>query len=503
MPSSRRLSVRNKLILMATATAVVATVAFMFAYFHIMNSRFLVDADAKTSMVAARLADTLSIPMWYLAQANCESIVRSELEDADMASILVEDEHGSLVVGYERSASGEAEAFPPAGLGDMERLAASSLSRATHDLAYEGVYLGKVHVFASLRASLASFDSTLRYAAVLAVAIAASVALVLSIGTHSVVTRRVLRLRDAIRGFGRRDYAARAVLGGADELSELAESFNSMAGTIQRYSDDLEGLVKDRTSRLIEAEKMAFLGSLVAGVAHEVNTPLGIGVTASSHAEQLLETIRAGYIDGSMDEDSFKLALGDSLESLGIIRNNLERAAEFIRTFKKLAADQAVDEARSVRIREYLEEILLSLKPRLKHTPHSVSVDCPDRLEAVVVPGALYQVVTNLVVNSLAHAWDEAQVGHAVVKARATGDGIRLEYSDDGRGIPDKVAERIFEPFFTTSRDRGGTGLGLYIVKSLALKLGGDARFEPRAGGGSLFTVTMSCDIIDPGGEHA
>ena len=250
-----------------------------------------------------------------------------------------------------------------------------------------------------------------------------------------------------------------------------------------------------------ERERMEHFSGLVAGVAHEVNTPLGVSVSASSHAKRLLESVKAGYADGTMDETSFFSGIDGSIESLEIIGLNLDKAVEFMRTFKRIAADQAVEDRREIDLGEYLGEIILSLRPKLKRTPHSVEIDCPDNLKVELNPGALYQIITNFIVNSLSHAYDEGVAGRIRITARRILGGVQLKYRDDGKGIAPEVLERIFEPFFTTARERGGSGLGLYIARNIARKLGGDITCTSRPGKGVEFTVTLP--IGGTGGENA
>lgn len=250
-----------------------------------------------------------------------------------------------------------------------------------------------------------------------------------------------------------------------------------------------------------ERERMEHFSGLVAGVAHEVNTPLGVSVSASSHAKRALEAVKSGYADGSMDEASFLSSIDDSIESLEIIRLNLDKAVEFMKTFKRIAADQAVEDRREIDLGEYLREIVLSLRPKLKRTPHTVEIDCPDNLKVELNPGALYQIITNFIVNSIVHAYGEGVAGRLRISARKILGGVEIKYSDDGKGIAPEALEHVFDPFFTTARDRGGSGLGLYIAKNIAEKLGGDIKCSSRPGKGVEFTVTLS--IEGTGGDHA
>ncbi|HCM28861.1 MAG: hypothetical protein A2Z99_17870 [Treponema sp. GWB1_62_6] len=240
-----------------------------------------------------------------------------------------------------------------------------------------------------------------------------------------------------------------------------------------------------------ERERMEHFSGLVAGVAHEVNTPLGVSVSAASFARGALEAVKAGYASGSMDESSFISKLDASTEAMGIIESNLEKAVEFIRTFKQISADQAVADLREIDLGEYIRGIVLSLRPKLKRTPHAVEIECPDDLRIETNPGAIYQILTNFIVNSLMHAFVGEVPGHMLISARRIPGAVEIVYRDDGKGIEPDVLGRIFDPFFTTARNRGGSGLGLYISRNIALKLGGEITCASGTGKGVQFTVTL------------
>jgi len=473
---------------------VVVSLVFIIVYYLIFSATFDTSLRAKSEVIVSRLSDTLAIPLWNFSNDTCARIIASELGEVDLLGIVLRDERGKIVVAMERRRNGseagaagphaiEAEAIPA--------LEASARYTAAAAVRNRDIMIGAVTVYAGGDATFRALVDRLVDAAMVAFIVGTLVALVLSLAVDRLVSQRVFALRRQVGLFAARDFSARAAPGRADELGDLARAFNAMADTIQRYGEDLEGLVNERTVQLVESEKLAFLGSLVAGIAHEVNTPIGVSVTAASHTKNALESIASGYDEGSLDEAFFLSQLRDSVESVDIIALNLERAAEFIRTFKQLAADQAMEEQRRIKLARYLGEIVLSLRPKLKRTAHVVDIDCPDDLEIVIVPSALYQIVSNLIVNSLMHAFDEGTKGHILISARRSLGGVDLHYRDDGKGIRPDIIEHIFDPFFTTKRELGGTGLGLYIVKTIVLKLGGDASCSSEYGKGVEFTIFL------------
>ncbi|WP_374633887.1 PAS-domain containing protein [Ferrovibrio sp.] len=266
---------------------------------------------------------------------------------------------------------------------------------------------------------------------------------------------------------------------------------------LRRAKTEAERMLADlrqAQSNLILAEKMASLGSLVANMSHEISTPLGIGVTAASHLgeelNQLGEILRDDQkpLDRAWLED-FQSA---AAEAARILQSNLARAARLMRALKQVSADQASDEPRLFEVGPYLHEVLVSLAPALRRTPHRVEIDCPEGLSIEHRPGAFSQIVTNLVMNALQHGYtDRDKPGLIRVRvAPIRADRMELEVSDDGRGIPEAVRPRVFDPFFTTKRGTGGTGLGLHIVYTLVTQsLGGSISVQSRPGNGSVFSI--------------
>lgn len=242
---------------------------------------------------------------------------------------------------------------------------------------------------------------------------------------------------------------------------------------------------------LVESEKMASLGGLVAGVAHEINTPVGITVSASSYLHDRTQALWEKLHSGSMTQADLNSYLDDAAKSARLLLSNANRAARLVQSFKQLAVDQTSDERRRFDLREYIEETLLSLQSELRGTGVVVQVECAAPIQMDSYPGPLAQVVTNLVLNSLQHAFEPGVPGQIHITARADdGDGVVLRYEDDGRGIPADLHHKIFEPFFTTRRGQGGSGLGLHLVYNIVTnRLDGSIGVESRATGGTLFVI--------------
>jgi signal transduction histidine kinase/purine-cytosine permease-like protein len=246
-------------------------------------------------------------------------------------------------------------------------------------------------------------------------------------------------------------------------------------------------------SHLVESEKMASLGGLVAGVAHEINTPVGIAVSAASYLQDRTAAARARLEHGEFAGDDVRAYLDDAAQSARLLLSNAQRAAQLVRSFKQVAVDQTSDERRHFDLRHYIEETLVSLQPRLAGTRIAVHVECPPGIEMDSYPGPLAQVLTNLVLNALQHAFEPGTPGNLWITAAAAGDDdVELRCEDDGRGIAPSLHHAIFEPFFTTRRGHGGSGLGLHLVYNIVtIRLSGSIEVRPREGGGTVFVLRL------------
>jgi len=246
---------------------------------------------------------------------------------------------------------------------------------------------------------------------------------------------------------------------------------------------------------LLGAEKLAALGGMVAGIAHEINTPIGIGVTAASFLQEQTREFGKRYASGQVRRSDMEAYLRTAGETSGSLALNLQRAASLVQSFKQVAVDQSSDQRRRFKLKEYIDEILDSLRPQLKHTEHVIDVSCSDELELDSYPGAFSQILTNLIINSLIHGFEHLAAGHIEIVVRRAGNELLLDYRDNGCGMNAEQVKRVFEPFFTTRRGRGGSGLGMHIVHNLvARKLHGRIECHSTPGAGVQFSIVIPLD---------
>jgi len=272
-----------------------------------------------------------------------------------------------------------------------------------------------------------------------------------------------------------------------------------------RMNEDLEKRVQERTAsieeqmqvlketqdQLVISEKMAVLGNLVAGVAHEINTPLGVGITASSALAAEAEDLLNHVSGNSLTERRFQDFLHFLKESSRLIQTNLERAGDMIQSFKQVAVDQSSELSRTINLRTYLQEVVHSLYPEWKR--HNVTIEGELEEEILTVPGDWSQIITNLIVNSVIHGFRDLRGGGMILIRIYSENGyIVLDYRDNGCGLTKEQSERIFEPFYTTARGSGGTGLGMHIVYNLVtLKMKGSILCLPMEVPGASFHIRV------------
>jgi signal transduction histidine kinase len=245
---------------------------------------------------------------------------------------------------------------------------------------------------------------------------------------------------------------------------------------------------------LIETERLAALGRLVAGVAHEINTPVGTSLTIASSLAQRCTNFADQIASGQVLRSHLTEFVNGSRDASTQLTANLQRAGDLIQSFKQVAVDRSYTEHRAFDLKLVTEQIVASVRPGLpKPRRNAIAIDIPPDIALDSYPGAYGQILTNLIFNAVIHGFADRPDGHALIKARRLGaDQIEITFSDDGKGIPDDIQRHIFDPFFTTRRAQGSTGLGLYIVHNLVTQqFGGTIQLSSAAGKGSTFRITL------------
>lgn len=251
--------------------------------------------------------------------------------------------------------------------------------------------------------------------------------------------------------------------------------------------------VRAMQTELVRSEKLAALGSLVAGVAHELNTPIGNSVTVGSTLQYQVMDLADAFEKGELRRSTLQGFLENAQRGTEILMRALTRASELIRSFKRVAVDQSSDQRRSFDLQTTLREICLTLEPMFKNTPFDLTLALPDKVEMDSFPGALGQLITNFVSNALQHGFEGRERGQMHVRAAvADADHVTLQFSDDGIGMTEDTRKRVFDPFFTTKLGQGGSGLGMNIVYNIVYDvLGGSISIASSPDAGTLITVRL------------
>ncbi|MAD45871.1 MAG: hypothetical protein CMI02_06930 [Oceanospirillaceae bacterium] len=345
---------------------------------------------------------------------------------------------------------------------------------------------------------------------------------------HTLINRRIRLLADEVKERTTNSYTPLSVYEGEsqDEIDQLTRAFNALGEQmnnellqknqaqqqLKTINLELEDRVAERThnlqrtvdelnqtldelntaqNKLIEAEKLSSLGSMVAGIAHEINTPLGLCITIQSYIQDNYQAVSQAYEKGEMKRQDFADFMAMLDESLFILDKNLQRAAQLIKSFKQVSEDQTGEHIRRFTLNGYLHEILETLSPKFKQNHHTVDIDCADTLWMETYAGAISQIITNLIMNSLLHGFEERNDGQIRIQAAEAKGDIIIRYSDNGKGLSDEARHKIFEPFYTTKRGHGGTGLGMHLVYNIIhQRLNGDIQIED-TDEGAAFRMTI------------
>ncbi|MDX1676480.1 GAF domain-containing sensor histidine kinase [Arsukibacterium sp.] len=271
---------------------------------------------------------------------------------------------------------------------------------------------------------------------------------------------------------------------------QLERRVNERTEQLEKHIDELQ----QTQAQLVESEKMASLGALVAGVAHEVNTPLGIAITANSHCIEMTDKLQQLLESNTLSRSKLETTIQALRDSHAVIERTLDRSAELVVNFKKTAVDQSSYDIQTINLADYIGTLVTTLKPYTKAYDVDHQIHCRQSITITTYPGAIAQVITNLVINACMHAFEQTKGTNKVefLIEQPQRETVQLTVRDNGKGIAKAEQKRIFEPFYTTKRSNGGSGLGLAIVYNLvANTLGGAISIDSTPGHGSSFRLTL------------
>jgi|GEM_PF-1315569 len=290
-----------------------------------------------------------------------------------------------------------------------------------------------------------------------------------------------------------------------DEIARQRDEIESQRDVALKQKDEIEkqaitlqdtiNELQSTQKKLIEAEKMASLGNLVAGVAHEINTPVGIGIAAASSFKTKTATLNGLFESKKMKQSDLVQYLQSAKEATNLLKANLTRTGELVKSFKQVSVDEITEQCREFNFKEYLQDVLNSLDPKLREKYVEIAIQCNDDIILNSYPGAYAQILTNFVTNSITHGFAKTDNGKITISASTTGNEFSLSFADDGAGMTEESVQRCFDPFYTTNMQQG-TGLGLNIVYNLvSQKLKGDILCKSELGKGATFRITVPTSL--------
>lgn len=327
------------------------------------------------------------------------------------------------------------------------------------------------------------------------------------------VTDPLNRIKTFAHQVAAKNFNVEIHVGHDDEFADIAEALDTMRHALKESFDHLEERVKQRTEdltyvnqeltdtvatlesakdSLVQTEKLAALGALVAGVSHELNTPIGNGRVMSTALHQTTMQLKSLFEQGKMSKSMFESALEEIIQGTSLIERNLLKAINLVESFKNIAVDRTSDQRRTFLIHSFLREIESTLLHVFRSQPYELVLDTDTDVELNSFPGVLSQVISNLINNALMHGFEGQNEGTVTVRSRHQGQFLTLDIIDDGVGMPESVLKRIYEPFFTTKMGKGGSGLGMHIVHNLISgPLGGRLSIESEPTHGTRVRVTI------------
>mgnify|MGYP003386454820 CR=1 FL=1 len=285
----------------------------------------------------------------------------------------------------------------------------------------------------------------------------------------------------------------RELIGQQEQLKAENIRRSQTEQTLTQTNKELKNSIQELSKaqeRLLDAEKMAILGKLSAEISHEINTPIGVSITSTSYLSDLLSSLQEDINNQKLTKRSLDDFANNADQSLRLLLNNLNRASDLITSYKQVAVDQTSDKTRKINVAQYLNEIIQSLHPKLKKTKHTIKVNCADNIDIYCHAGAISQIFTNLIINSIIHGFDSIESGTITINAMLKGERLFLHYQDNGIGVPQDKLSQLFDPFYTTKSGDGGTGLGTHIINELVTDtLNGQIVAHSEAGQGLSYDI--------------
>ena len=504
----RRMSLRYAVVLALLVGLLLPTALVLLYDAQIARREALDDLRRDLARAAEVMSLSLAEPVWQVSPDLAEPIIKAQFDDPRFVSMQVMEPSSTQPFLSHRRAETPGEA-------ELTVTAERPVLRDSREIAKLTLSMSAAPLLADKRADM--IRTVLRSLITLTL----SSALILWV-MQVCALHPMTRLTEAAEALAAGRLDSPLEPGGTDEIARVGLSMERMRrallsafDALRLHASTLEETVEQRTaeltasnaelsetlehlktaqSELVESEKLASLGRLVAGVAHELNTPLGNSLTVVTALEDRYKQFDA-MLTGKepMRRSTLEELVRDTLRGQDILQRNVQKAADLVRDFKQVAIDQTTDLRRDFTLDSVVKDVLVMVEPRFKRTPFIVETDLAPELNMNSFPGALGQVITNLMMNTLVHAFDGRDSGHVMLRCAALGeDQVELSVTDDGSGMDESVRRRIFDPFFTTKLGTGGSGLGMHIVHSIVTNvLGGQIEVRSSPGQGTQMLIVL------------
>ncbi|KTG29946.1 ATPase [Idiomarina sp. WRN-38] len=426
----------------------------------------------------------------------------------------------------------------PARFSKLERLTSPKVNDSNIEVSQPVTLDGEVIGYVYLRGSLEQVRLFMWRSIAVAIVVALVTLLACWLATlrlRKAIVQPLDSVVDVVSQVARdKNYSLRLPSSQLAEFDMMAQAFNTMLDRVQQHitrqrraeeeasqlNTQLEQQVTQRTQalkesnsellktleqlhqyqgQLVESEKMASLGDMVAGIAHEVNTPIGLSVTASTLLQDKLAIMQEKFDAKRISTNEFERFLNDCDENLQIIYRNLNRAADLVTSFKQVAVDQSSEVDRDIEINSFMNDVLMSVKPRrLNPERFPINIHCEGDIQVRAKAGPLNQILMNLIINSMVHAFDGRDQGQVDISFQLMNDNeLEIVYTDNGCGVDADISRKIFDPFVTTKRGSGGSGLGLHLVYNLVTQvLGGNIHFFSEEDNGVEFIIRFPVTVL-------
>ncbi len=461
------------------------------------NTEVEVNADIEARALMEVLKEGLNPPLWTFIPENAQPLIDGVGLNESVNRVTVLDIMSNVFVEY------QIDSYQPQ----------NDTIVLVDDVIRNDEVIGTILLEYSLAPARARvFQDEIRIMIITVAQVLISLAVILIL-----INRRVTYPLQQIKAFAHeisnRHFDSTVEIAHDDEFKDLADELNAMKMALKESFENLEERVNQRTrditrvnkeltdtvqrleeakDSLVQTEKLAALGSLVAGVSHELNTPIGNGRVMSTSLHETARKLKKDFEDGAMTKSQFEDSLEEMLQGTHLIERNLLKAVNLVQSFKKIAVDRTSDNRRTFNLNEFLTEIKSTMHHMFKNNQFELNLDLAEDVELNSYPGVLSQIISNLINNSVMHGFEGLESGEILVTTKPGQDKVQITVKDTGNGMTEEVKKRIFEPFFTTKMGKGGSGLGMHIVHNLTTgTLGGQLTVAATPGEGTEITLII------------